>query len=58
MLFEAAAEFDALHIKVGNIPGTPCEIPALADAFAELCDGRRASAPAAWTSSTSSCRST
>ncbi len=41
LLFEAAAEFDALHIKVGNIPGTPCEIPALADAFAELCTDAR-----------------
>jgi len=41
LLFEAAAEFDALHIKVGNIPGTPCEIPALVEAFAELCTDAR-----------------
>jgi sugar phosphate isomerase/epimerase len=37
MLFEAAAEFGAYHIKVGNIPGTPCEIPQLTEGFAELC---------------------
>jgi sugar phosphate isomerase/epimerase len=37
MLFEAAAEFGAYHIKVGNIPGTPCAIPQLSEAFAELC---------------------
>jgi len=36
-LFETAAAFDAHHIKVGNIPGTPCEAGALTDAFAELC---------------------
>jgi sugar phosphate isomerase/epimerase len=37
MLFEAAAEFGAYHIKVGNIPGTPAEIPQLTEAFGELC---------------------
>jgi sugar phosphate isomerase/epimerase len=37
LLFETAAVFDAHHIKVGNIPGTPCEAGALTDAFAELC---------------------
>jgi sugar phosphate isomerase/epimerase len=37
LLFAAAAEFGAHHIKVGNIPGTPCEIPRLAERFAELC---------------------
>ena len=26
LLFEAAAALDAHHIKVGNIPGTPCEL--------------------------------
>jgi sugar phosphate isomerase/epimerase len=41
MLFDAAAEFDALHIKVGNIPGTPATIPQLTDAFAELCTHAR-----------------
>jgi sugar phosphate isomerase/epimerase len=37
LLFEAAAAFGAHHIKVGNIPGTPCELPQLAERFAELC---------------------
>ena len=41
MLFEAAVELDAFHIKVGNIPGTPAEIPQLAEAFAELCADAR-----------------
>ena len=36
-LFETAAAFDAHHIKVGNIPGTPCELGPLTEAFAELC---------------------
>ncbi len=38
LLFETAATFDAHHIKVGNIPGTPCELDELTEAFAELCD--------------------
>lgn len=37
-LFEAAAALGAHHIKVGNIPGTPCEIPLLTERFAELCE--------------------
>jgi sugar phosphate isomerase/epimerase len=37
LLFQAAAVFGAHHIKVGNIPGTPCELPQLAERFAELC---------------------
>jgi sugar phosphate isomerase/epimerase len=37
LLFDAAAELDAHHIKVGNIPGTPCEIPKLTERFADLC---------------------
>jgi sugar phosphate isomerase/epimerase len=37
LLFRAAAELGAHHIKVGNIPGTPCEIPVLTERFAELC---------------------
>ena len=37
LLFEAAAALPAHHIKVGNIPGTPCELPRLIDAYAELC---------------------
>ena len=36
-LFETAATFDAHHIKVGNIPGTPCELGRLTDEFAALC---------------------
>ncbi len=36
-LFETSAAFDAHHIKVGNIPGTPCEPGPLTEAFAELC---------------------
>ncbi len=38
MLFDTAAMFDAHHIKVGNIPGTPCELGKLTEAFAELCE--------------------
>ena len=37
LLFDAAAALGAHHIKVGNIPGTPCELPRLTEAFAELC---------------------
>jgi sugar phosphate isomerase/epimerase len=37
-LFETAATFDAHHIKVGNIPGTPCELGRLTEEFAALCD--------------------
>jgi sugar phosphate isomerase/epimerase len=37
LLFDAAAEFDAHHIKVGNIPGTPAEISQLTEHFGELC---------------------
>jgi sugar phosphate isomerase/epimerase len=37
LLFEAAAELQAGHIKVGNIPGTPCEIGRLTERYAELC---------------------
>jgi sugar phosphate isomerase/epimerase len=37
-LFETAAVFGAHHIKVGNIPGTPCELARLTEAFGELCD--------------------
>jgi sugar phosphate isomerase/epimerase len=36
MLFDAAAALDAHHIKAGNIPGTPCEMPRLQEAYAEL----------------------
>ena len=36
MLFEAAAELDAHHIKAGNIPGKQCELGRLNEAYAEL----------------------
>jgi sugar phosphate isomerase/epimerase len=38
LLFDTAAAFGAHHIKVGNIPGTPCELERLAEEFAALCD--------------------
>ena len=57
MLFEAAAALDAHHIKAGNIPGTPCEMPRLQEAYAELVRGRRGALLGA-RCSTSSCRST
>ena len=37
LLFRTAGVFGAHHVKVGNIPGTPCEIPKLTERFAELC---------------------
>jgi sugar phosphate isomerase/epimerase len=37
LLFEAAAELPAHHIKVGNIMGTECELPRIVEAFGELC---------------------
>ena len=37
LLFHAAGELDARHIKVGNIPGTPAEISQLTERFGELC---------------------
>ena len=37
LLFDAAAEFDAHHIKVGNIPGTPASLSQLTERFGELC---------------------
>jgi sugar phosphate isomerase/epimerase len=37
LLFEAAAALDAHHIKVGNIPGHPCELSKLTERFGELC---------------------
>jgi sugar phosphate isomerase/epimerase len=37
LLFRAAGELEAHHIKVGNIPGTPCELPRLTERFGELC---------------------
>ena len=37
-LFETAVAFDAHHIKVGNIPETPCELDRLIEEYAALCD--------------------
>src|SRR2546423_1427201 len=37
LLFDAAATFDAHHIKVGNIPGTECPLPQVTERYAELC---------------------
>ena len=37
-LFETAAAFDAHHIKVGNIPETPCELDRVIEEYAALCD--------------------
>lgn len=37
LLFEAAGELGAHHVKVGNIFGTPAEIPQLTERFGELC---------------------
>lgn len=37
-LFETATAFDAHHIKVGNIPETPCELDRLIEEYAALCD--------------------
>jgi sugar phosphate isomerase/epimerase len=37
VLFGAANVFDAHHIKVGNIPGVPCELSQLTERFGELC---------------------
>jgi sugar phosphate isomerase/epimerase len=36
MLFDAAAALEAHHIKAGNIPGTPCEMARLNEAYGEL----------------------
>jgi sugar phosphate isomerase/epimerase len=38
LLFDTAAAFGAPHIKVGNIPGNPCELDRLVEAFVELCE--------------------
>jgi sugar phosphate isomerase/epimerase len=37
LLFGAASELPAHHIKVGNIMGTECELPRIVEGFAELC---------------------
>jgi sugar phosphate isomerase/epimerase len=38
LLFDAAAELGAHHIKVGNIPGTPAELSLLTERYSELCE--------------------
>ena len=38
LLLEAAGALSAHHIKVGNIPGTPCELSQVTERFGELCD--------------------
>jgi sugar phosphate isomerase/epimerase len=37
LLLDAAAALGAHHVKVGNIPGVPAELPRLAERFGELC---------------------
>jgi sugar phosphate isomerase/epimerase len=37
LLWEAAAALPTHHVKVGNIPGAPCELPRLIESYAELC---------------------
>jgi sugar phosphate isomerase/epimerase len=37
LLLEGAAALGAHHIKVGNIPGVPCELGKLTERYAELC---------------------
>jgi sugar phosphate isomerase/epimerase len=37
LLLDTAAELNAHHIKVGNIPGTPCELGRLTEEFAAVC---------------------
>jgi sugar phosphate isomerase/epimerase len=37
LVFEAAAELPAHHIKVGNIVGTECEVARIVEGFGELC---------------------
>jgi sugar phosphate isomerase/epimerase len=36
-LWEAAAALPTHHVKVGNIPGVPCDLDTLVERFAELC---------------------
>ena len=38
LLLRAAGELGAHHVKVGNIPGTPCDMDRLTERFAELCE--------------------
>jgi sugar phosphate isomerase/epimerase len=38
LLYQVAATFGAHHLKVGNIPGTTCELDRITEHFAALCD--------------------
>ncbi|HEY1237400.1 MAG TPA: sugar phosphate isomerase/epimerase [Solirubrobacterales bacterium] len=38
LLLEAAGALGAHHVKVGNIPGVPCELDKLTERYAELCE--------------------
>jgi sugar phosphate isomerase/epimerase len=37
LVWEAASVLEPHHVKVGNIPGTPCELDRLIESYAELC---------------------
>ena len=37
LLLDGAAALGAHHVKVGNIPGVPCELDLLTERYAELC---------------------
>ena len=37
LVFSAAEVLPVHHIKVGNLAGTPCELPRLVEAYGELC---------------------
>ena len=37
LLWEAAATLPAHHVKVGNLAGTPTDLPRIVEAFGELC---------------------
>jgi sugar phosphate isomerase/epimerase len=37
LLLEAAGALGAHHVKVGNIPGVPCELEKVTERYAELC---------------------
>jgi sugar phosphate isomerase/epimerase len=37
LLWEAAAALPTHHVKVGNIPGTPCDFDRLTESYAALC---------------------
>jgi sugar phosphate isomerase/epimerase len=41
LLFEAAAELEAHHIKAGNLRGVACELGRVKEGYAELCSAAR-----------------